>query len=44
MQAHLLEWTPQRFAAIALFAPIFWLVIFLFASTRRLKKSKAKKK
>ncbi len=44
MQAHLLDWTPQRFAAIALFAPIFWLVIFLFASTRRMKKSKAKKK
>jgi hypothetical protein len=43
MQAHLLDWTPQRFAAIALFAPLFWLAIFLLTSTRRLKKLKPKK-
>jgi uncharacterized membrane protein YhdT len=44
MQAHLLDWTVERFAAIALFAPLFWLGIFLLTSTRRLKKLKAKKR
>jgi uncharacterized membrane protein YhdT len=40
MQSHLLLWTTERLLAILMFAPVFWVAIFVISLSRRKKKKK----